>query len=68
MQTAIKQITNCVLICNLVIQQQSENLPQPRFTVTKAYGELTAAIQALLLRDGLTPNTLGDKSLLVTVS
>jgi TetR/AcrR family transcriptional regulator, lmrAB and yxaGH operons repressor len=54
----------CTLFASFTAERKTS--PQLGLAVTKAYGELTAAIEALLLRDGLTARAAKDKALLVT--
>lgn len=55
-------------LCTLFAAFSAERKTSPLLgeAVTRAYGELTAAIEALLLRDGFTARTAKDKALLVT--
>ena len=55
-------------LCTLFAAFSAERKTSPQLgqAVTRAYGELTAAIEALLLRDGLTARAAKDKALLVT--
>ena len=65
-QTAMEK-TNyelCTLFASFTAERKTS--PQLGLAVTQAYGELTAAIQALLRRDGLTARAAKDKALLVT--
>ena len=54
----------CTLFASFTAERKTS--PQLGLAVTKAYGELTAAIEALLRRDGLTARVAKDKALLVT--
>ena len=54
----------CTLFASFTAERKTS--PQLGLAVTLAYGELAAAIQALLRRDGLTARVAKDKALLVT--
>ena len=54
----------CTLFASFAAERKTS--PQLGLAVTLAYGELTAAIEALLLRDGWTARSAKDKALLVT--
>ena len=54
----------CTLFASFTAERKTS--PQLGLAVTLAYGELTAAIEALLRRDGLTARVAKDKALLVT--
>ena len=54
----------CTLFASFAAERKTS--PQLGLAVTLAYGELTAAIEALLLRDGWTTRSAKDKALLVT--
>ena len=55
-------------LCTLFAAFSAERKTSPQLgqAVTQAYGDLTAALQALLVRDGLTARSAKDKALLVT--
>ena len=55
-------------LCTLFAAFSAERKTSPQLgqAVTHAYAELTAAIEALLVRDGFTARVAKDKSLLVT--
>ena len=54
----------CTLFASFTAERKTS--PQLGLAVTRAYGELTAAIEVLLQRDGLTARVAKDKALLVT--
>ena len=54
----------CTLFASFAAERKTS--PQLGLAVTLAYGELTAEIEALLLRDGWTARSAKDKALLVT--
>ena len=54
----------CTLFAAFLAERKTS--PQLGAAVTRAYSELTAAIEALLLRDGLTARAAKEKALLVT--
>ena len=55
-------------LCTLFAAFSAERKTSPQLgqAVTRAYGELTAALEVLLMRDGLTARAAKDKALLVT--
>ena len=55
-------------LCTLFAAFSAERKTSPQLgqAVTQAYGDLTAALQALLVRDGLPARSAKDKALLVT--
>ena len=55
-------------LCTLfaAFSAERKTSPQLGLAVTRAYGELTAAIELLLVRDGLSAKAAKDKALLVT--
>ena len=53
----------CTLFASFAAERKTS--PQLGLAVALAYGELTAAIEKLLLRDGLTARSAKDKALLV---
>lgn len=53
----------CTLFASFTAERKTS--PQLGLAVTLAYAELTAAIEVLLLRDGLTARSARDKALLV---
>ena len=54
----------CTLFASFAAERKTS--PQLGLAVTLAYGELSVAIEALLLRDGWTARSAKDKALLVT--
>ncbi len=54
----------CTLFASFAAERKTS--PQLGLAVTLAYGQLTAAVETLLLRDGLTARVAKDKALLVT--
>ena len=54
-------------LCTLFAAFSAERKTSPQLgrAVTRAYGDLTAALQALLVRDGLTARAAKDRALLV---
>lgn len=55
-------------LCTLFAAFSAERKTSPQLgqAVTRAYAELTAALEVLLMRDGLTARAAKDKALLVT--
>ena len=55
-------------LCTLFAAFSTERKTSPQLgqAVTRAYGELTAALEVLLMRDGLTARAAKDKALVVT--
>ena len=55
-------------LCTLFAAFSAERKTSPQLgqAVTRAYGELTAALEVLLMRDGLTARAAKDKALVVT--